>query len=358
MFPSVTTSPNFLTWLKVPAKCGGVRHYNGSTCKVGERLLHCWRMEDATGKSTLWLGQVDAKGKLSKCKELVADPAYDAEDPRLFIVGDSLRLMWSKVRDTRHACGSWNVVMMLSYLDPSSLAVISSAEVELPGIRSRSCEKNWTPLPDGGWLYDIPAGVSVTADGRLIRNRPWEYPWGSFSGSSPAIPFPECKTWLMFFHGFQPHPSRHKRYYFGAAEIDPATHKVLRLSRTPLVFSSEEDPTIVCPRCAAYNPSVVFPAGLVREAGGRWFVSGGVHDSRDAWWSFSTEDLQLVPLKEALDTNRLLVHPGAVPPAGYVHVRVISPRPIHEHGTTWLPGDVFQTLPSRAAALAGYVEVL
>jgi hypothetical protein len=324
---------------------------------VGDVLLHTWRSEDAVGKSTLWLGQVDDRGKLSKCRSLIADPAFDAEDPRLFVVGDSLRLMWSKVRDTRHACGSWHVVMMLSYLDVGTLSIISSAEVALPGIKSRSCEKNWTPLPDGGWLYDIPAGVSSAADGRLIKNRPFPYPWGTLSGSSPALPWPERKTWLMIFHGCQPHPQRHKRYYFGAAEIDPATHRVLRLSRTPLVFSSEEDATIPCPRDARYNPSVVFPTGLVRD-GSRWLVSGGVHDSRDAWWSYSDADLCLVPLREALDTNRLLVHPGAVPPAGYVHVRVICPRPIYEHGTTWLPGDVFQTLPSRAAALAHYVELL
>lgn len=357
MFPSVTISPNFRTWLTVPKKAAGVRNYNGSSCRVGGAILHCWRSEDAVGKSTLWLGQVDAKGKLSKCRELITDPAFDAEDPRLFVVGDSLRLMWSKVRDTRHASGSWNVVQMLSYIHPLTLDVISSAEIELPGIKSRFVEKNWTPLPDGGWLYDIAAGISITGDGRKLRNRPFHYPWGSFSGSSPAIPWPERKSWLMIYHGFQPHPQRHKRYYFGAAEIDPATHRVLRLSRTPLVFSSEEDPTIVCPRCAEYNPSVVFPAGLVRD-GARWIVSGGVHDSRDAWWSYSDDDLVLVPQREALDTKRLLILPGAVPPSGYVFVRVVSPRPIFESGTTWLPGDVFQTLPSRADALCKFVERL
>ena len=165
MFPSVTASPNFRTWIKVPKACSGVRNYNGSTCRVGTSLIHCWRSEDAVGKSTLWLGQVDAKGKLSKCRELIADPAFDAEDPRLFTVGSSLRLMWSKVRDTRHACGSWQVVQMLSHLDPATLAIISSAEIELPGIKSRFVEKNWTPLliAEGHRYGNFKPGFSTIA---------------------------------------------------------------------------------------------------------------------------------------------------------------------------------------------------
>lgn len=354
MFPSVTVSPNFRLWIKVPAKVEGARHYNGSTCKVGASLLHCWRSEDAAGHSTLWIGRVDAKGRLSKCRQLIADPDFDAEDPRLFTFRERLLVMWSLVRDTRHATGSWHVVQMLSDISVDTLDVSLSQEITLP-FPSRTVEKNWTPCPDGSWLYDISGGLSVAADNRVIRNRPWEYPWGSFSGSTPAVEWPERKTWLMFFHGFQPHASRVKRYYFGAAEIDPATHRVLSLSSTPLVFASEEDPTIPCPRDYRYNPSVVFPSGLVRD-GDKWLVSGGVQDSRDAWWSFSDDDLALVPLADALKLDRLLVHPGAVPPAGWVHVRVTSKRPLYENGIVYLPGDVFQTLPVRADSLCQYVE--
>ena len=350
MFPSITSSPNFRTWIKHPA--GGVRNYNGSTCKCGASLLHAWRSEDAVGKSTIRIGRVHASGKIAHSSTGISDPAFDAEDPRLFVLNGTLWLAWSKVRDTRHEMGQWQVVQMLSRVDLKSLAVLSSAPLELP-FPLRHCEKNWTPLPDGGWVYDFQAGISVGADGCVIRNAPWEYPWGSLSGSTPALAWPGRCTWLAFYHGFMADPLRVKRYYFGALEIDPVTHQVIAMSRQPLVFASEEDDTIICPRDAKYNPSVVFPVGLVWD-GDRWLVSGGVHDSRDAWWSFADADLMLVPRAEALKNRNLISNPDATAAPGWKRVMCLH-HALFEGGMHYSKGDVFLTTDARVAALGALV---
>ena len=360
MFPSVATSPNFLGYLTVPKGCGGVRNYNGSTCRWRDKLLHCWRAEDGKGKSTLWMGKISAGRRITRARVIVTAPEYDAEDPRMWVEDDNLKLMWSRVRDTRHDSGSWTVVQMISIINPVTFEVLHTAEWKLPPVKLRQVEKNWTPCPDGSVLYHMEAGLSMRPDGTAVRNAAFDYPWGSFSGSTPAVVWPERGTWLLFFHGFMHHAARDKRYYFGAAEISPRTHEVLRISRVPLVFASDDDDTIVCPRAAAYNPCVVFPAGLARCAeldGYNWLVSGGVHDSRDAWWMFGDTDLQLVPRAEALAVTKLLADPSCEPLAGHVIVTV-KKIPIYEGGYGYVAGESFQTSAARAHALREYVTIV
>lgn len=352
MFPSITASPTFRTWIKHPE--AGARNYNGSTCATPAGLLHAWRSEDARGKSTVWIGRISKTGKITKAQAILDDPAYDAEDPRLFIVSGRIFVAWSKVRDTRHNSGQWHVVQMFAEIDPATLGVLCSGPIDLP-LPLRHCEKNWTPLPDGGWIYDFQSGLSVTPERKIVHNRAWQYPWGSFSGSTPALPWPERGTWLAIFHGFMPDPVRVKRYYFGACEIDPATHRVLAISETPLVFASEEDDTIPCPRDAKYNPSVVFPTGLVRQDGG-WLVSGGVHDSRDAWWLFSDSDLRLLPIGEALARRSLTASPEIAPITGWC--RVAASGPLYEGGFRYKKGEEFLVTESRAAALGPLVNLI
>lgn len=354
IYPSVKTLPSYVGRIQVPAKAGGVRNYNGSVIRHQRRLLHCWRAEDSRGTSSLWIGELDGL-KIRKAKQLQLGEGFDAEDPRLFHAPDGrLLLMWSKVRDTRHDAGSWHVVQMLA--DIVGLKASNPREWTLDCIRTQYVEKNWTPLPDGGVIYHFGTGMCVGPDGRFRKGRPTRMPWGSFSGGTPAVEWPERGTWLAIYHGFTDHPTRVKRYYFGALEIDPSTYEIIRMSRRPIVWASDEDETIPCPRDPLYNPSVVFPCGLVRD-GDDWLVTAGIHDSWDALFRFTEADLELVPVTEAEANTRWVVAPDAPVPSEAILVRVVG-QSVGEPGGPYHKGECFVTTPLRANALGPLVEIV
>jgi hypothetical protein len=294
------------------------------------------------------------KTRIKKQAPLLLADDCDCEDPRLWEEDGRLMLSWARVRDTRHEVGEWTVTQWLAEINDNG-RVLSNKEWILPGIASRPVEKNWTRLPGGGVYYHFGEGLSVNCGGRLMRTRPVKLTWGTLFGGTPALPWPERGTWLAFYHGAGPHPTRVKRYYFGALEIDPKTHEIVRMSRSPLVWASDEDETIPCPRDPHYNPSVVFPAGIFRRDG-LWHVTGGVHDSRDAVWRFADDDLHLVPTRIAERTNRILVSPNHIPPRGFATVRVR--KMLSECLQTYSPGECMVVSCQRAAALGPLVEIL
>lgn len=356
IFPSITLSPQWLRWITPPKGCGATRHFNGSICRHQGQTLYAWRQELPDGHSVINLGRIDlATGKVTKAVRLGLHDCCDAEDPRLWSTGDKLWLGWCRIRDTRHGGEQYHARQWIARIEPSG-TILNNRPWEITGIHPGQIEKNWVALPDGGMLYDISRGISYTPQGRKVSNEPLRLHWGTLSGRTPFIEWPERSTWLAMVGGWQRHTTAGKRYYFLAAEMDPRSYRIIRMSRTPLVWASEADPIIECPREASYAPLVVFPAGLLRD-GDRWIVSGGVHDSRDALWTFTQGDLQLVPAAEAVAVNRLIVGADCRPPAGGAVVKVAR-QPVAEPGGPFFAGDHFLTTIDRANGLGRLVEVV
>jgi hypothetical protein len=333
IYPALEKTPHFVCRIRAPKPKGYVpRDYNGSTCATPAGLLHVWRREDAVGVSSLWGGRITEQGQIRKARCILAGTATtEPEDPRVFMTPQGLRMCWTQLDTTSWRHGT----MMLGTLDAESLEL---TDAEPWGAhRQQQMEKNWTPLPDGGAIYQPLNG---------------KIPFGTISGGTPAVAGPDGAL-ISFWHGCQEHHTRARLYYMGALEMREG--KITRISRKPLVWGSEENPALACPRSPTWFPLCIFPAGLVREDGG-WLVSCGVNDSYDAWLRFRDDELDLVPVSGLPKHGRAVVSPGDAVPEGSVMVRVISN--LYEPGGPYRKGEHFLTTPRRAGALGPLVEIV
>jgi hypothetical protein len=365
-FPSITKSPWFVGRIRPPKSIKGARHYNPALAKIsnGDRVI-AWRVEDATGESKIAIGFL-AKGlNIQKAEMLdLTPPGVWAEDPRLVVVGDDLWLQYAHV--TSHEVG-WSVKQVFRKIwrwgNGWQVGVAFIPDV---GGNGTGCVKNWVPFDLDetlSWLlWPAKGGASQRQDGqlpKLIETYPVRYPFGeTLSGRTQALRLDAepIGEYLCLVGGATHHDTRCKRYFFAAMTFCSETLNPTGISRRPLAWASDEDETIPCPRDPQYNPSVIYPSGLILE-GDSILVSCGVHDSWMCLLRIPLAELDLVDPDDLGDT-RAVLQDGQRIHAGEVRVRVTARHPISEPGGPYLPGETFATTPERAAALAHLVEVI
>lgn len=362
-FPSITKSPWFVGRITPPKGMKGARHYNPALAAHAGRQVIAWRVEDETGASRIAIGWLGGNLKISCAQMLdLTPPGVWAEDPRLVVVGDDLWLQYAHV--TSHEVG-WSVkqVFRLVWRDGSRWQV-GEAWVPEVGGNGTGCVKNWVPFDYDGelfWLlWPAKGGASKAAfPPPEFSTHPIRYPFGeTLSGRTQALRLDKevIGEYLCLVGGATHHETRCKRYFFAAMTFCSETLNPTGISRRPLAWASDEDETIPCPRDPLYNPSVIYPSGLIllRDS---ILVSCGVHDSWMCLLRIPLAELDLVDPDDLGDT-RAVLQDGQRLHAGEVRVRVTAAHPIAEPGGPYLPGETFATTPERAAALAHLVEII
>lgn len=364
-FPSITKSPWFLGRIAPPKKIPGVRHYNPALAVwLGNEVI-AWRVEDAQGASRIAIGWLTKDLKIREAKLLDLTPAgVWAEDPRLVVVAGELWLQYAHV--TSHEVG-WSVKQVFRRIDYRAKDWrVGREHVPPVGGNGEGCVKNWVPFDFDHalhWLlWPAKGGVATWPEGFLPKvtpTHPVRYPFGeTLSGRTQAVRMDqdEIGEYLCLVGGATHHDTRCKRYFFAAMTFCSETWNPTGISRRPLAWASDEDETIPCPRDPLYNPSVIYPSGLVLD-GDAIRVTCGVHDSWMCLLRIPLVDLDLVDPDDLGDTRAVLT-PAARLQAGEVRVRVRVAHPVAEPGGPYLPGETFATTTERAAALAHLVEVI
>jgi hypothetical protein len=361
---SITTHPAWLQRLDTPKGIAGARHLNPALEEHGGKRWICWRVEVEDGSSRLAWGELGLSytqpHRIGKARWLdTGDGEVWPEDPRLCSAGGKLWLLYSKVRNAGGT--GWNVVQCVREITDPRTGTLGPEIVPMFGKNTRAVEKNWTPFefnnrlhlhygPDRGGVWDVEAGREIVPAGC----QPYKYPWGTLSGRTQARRMPDGR-FLAIGGGFEPHVSRDKRYFLSAWTFDPAKRFALaEVSKLPMAFASDEDASLPCPRCAAYDPCCLFACGMVTDQDGRLLVACGVHDSWLCLLSFDPARLGLVPAHQARD-RRAAVPRDTVPPAGQVLVEVVL-QSVAEPGGPYHNGECFLTTAERAAALGPLVE--
>jgi hypothetical protein len=270
-----------------------------------------------------------------------------AEDPRLWESEDGkLMLAWSLVNDDGHR----EVIQMISEVEISNdKPRVKWSRAWVPaGLPLSAVEKNWTPLPDGGMVYSFEEGVGVSASGQVISMKGVRHPMGTLSGGTPGVRMVNG-NWLTIAHGYRAHESRFRRYYGVAVEVAAKTLEVVRMSRVPIFWGSDEDEFIRSPRAPGWLPCCVFPSGLVRWDDDSWLITLGVNDSWNAAMLFTESALDLVPVAEAMRMKRPVWNAEMAVPEGMALGRVVGM--LSEGGFTYEPGDFLVTTPERMAGI-------
>ena len=334
IYPAITSHPGLVALIDPAKLMPARRHYNGSICRHGPRLLLAYRYERADGRSGV---AIHALGKTWQPagKTLLdlapAEDGTDFEDPRLCEIMGALILTHVSVRHAPRGDGIFRQHISLVDIEAGTIS-------ERPTDTATEHEKNWT-------VWDADVGK------RWLLKRPaFAWPWGRPSGGTPAMQ-DKAGRLIAFGHAHVPDVERCRRYNLFAMQIDPATAQVTHVSRRPLWWGSEDDLAIVSPRSHRWMPLCVFPAGLVIDEA-EYLVSLGVNDSATAILRFGPDELDLVPVAELPASAPAAVDAaGATTPEGAVRVRVVGKRPLGEEGGPYRPGDEFFTTPARAAAL-------
>jgi hypothetical protein len=360
ILPAVEAHPAFAGFVR--HDYAAARNYNGSACKLGERLVYAWRREDGTGTSAVWLGHLHPETlevSSGRCI-LPATGETQWEDPRLFVAKSGAKsvLMLSVVRVCLTAGISAGATMELYKIDAKGNPTL----IPLDHGKINQVEKNWTylggrPADAPAWAYWLNPLQIRTAEGKATTAAN-SFSWPlNIHGGTPAIPIAR-NQYLTIFHGSAPDADRHRRYYMAAMifEWTGSACEVIAVSANPLLWASTNSLTIVCPRTRHYLPIVIFPAGLVAMGPDDYLISAGVNDSTDAIFRMKTSDLQLVP-PDTLTGRHELPHNRMLYP-GHVSVRVLGRAPIAEPGGPYNPGEIFNTTPQRAAALGPQVEII
>ncbi len=350
MYPAVASHPNFAGIIMVPRCKGVVRQYNGSVCGMPDgSTKFAWRREYQDGHSDIAIGDLLYDAGVKKATQIpfaAGKEDHWMEDPRLFLAGDHLYLLYALVNTKK-----WAVQQRCRDL---------TTGIDYPLSNEDDVQKNWTPVDHLGEaaFLDYPAGLVLHGIAPHISAArpgvPLDFPFGTLSGGSPLIPFDDDHV-IGIYHGHMPHESRTRRYFFGAYLVEKYTFTITHISARPLVYASDEDPAIPCPRTAAYNPCAIFPCGIMQTTDGRWLVSAGMQDSHNALFRFATADLNLVPVGTPLEA-RLIAKPGMTGPSGSVAVRTLCP--LFEDGHHYEAGEEFFLSAARAAALPTLVSIL
>ncbi len=161
-------------------------------------------------------------------------------------------------------------------------------EISLPFGNSDNgaVEKNWMPfeMPGGdlGLVYSQRPHLVIdtvsTAGHQTQGLVQWKY-GTRLSGRTPPIRI-DTDRYLAFFGGHVKHAFRGTRYYFGALTFSArAPFRILAATPEPLVWASEQSPTIFSSRPGAGHPICIYPAGIIRESEDEIILSAAVNDS-------------------------------------------------------------------------------
>lgn len=367
--PAIESHPGWVRRLDGSSLQRGLRHYNPTICRIGERTLCAYRVQDVRGRSRLGILELNSKTLAPKygtdrALEIPAPESAHLEDPRLIELSGMLILLFSQV-DYKVSDWRTGFIMRMFFLNPKTFA--PEAEMALPFGKNGQgvCEKNWMPfaLPDGGLglVHSLSPHRVIHVNSREHFETPgiarWRY--GTVSGRTPAISLGD--SYLALIGGHLPHPRRKSLYWVGAYRFaKTAPHAIVGVSRVPLFWASEESSALLNPYDPDWNPVCAFPAGLIRENESTLLISLGVNDSFCDLLRLELKEVLsgMVSLDELTDSEKIVA--SELPPiGGQVRVRVVSRQPLNEAGGPYIKGDEFFTSESHASALGrDQVEVL
>lgn len=359
--PSLASDKRHLAGLDLAGFPPAHRIYNpGLAIRPDGGYWLAYRLEDCMGRSSVWICEVDkSPGRAMRaCNHWCAVPATDehhAEDPRLVRTGDGMLLVWERVRIQG---GKWvQIKLMCNVLDMAAQKLGAEIDTDFDGNGTTKAQKNWQFFngPRGlSWVHWCNPLQVVEWNGLKVRTTGAEIKWGAeLHGGSP--PFEVAPGhWLMMVHGRVPDGRRIFRYYAAALtfKMDPEP-RITGISRKPVLWASEEDPTVLCPRDPYYFPVVVFPTGLVEDPDGRFTLAAGINDSSIAFFRFTLADFDLVEPQDAATTTAL--DPMESTPSGLIRVR--AAQNLFEGGHRYQPGEEFASTPDRAKCLGPLVCV-
>jgi predicted GH43/DUF377 family glycosyl hydrolase len=225
------------------------------------------------------------------------DPGSSAEDPRAFIRGNSLILMFCNFLPVQEP-GSNSTGFASQAMTGISPTMIVEAPVRIAfGFNAASRdkntghEKNWT-----GFEYDGKIHISYSFEGRHIvvattalkpikihygKTPIWDY--GTIRGGS--CPVLHGDLYWTFVHSSLRWYCGKRRYFMGALAFEPKPpFNVVRMTSKPLLIASDRD------RRNQWAPPCIWPGGAIMRDG-QWLVSLGINDRACGWVQIPHKDL-------------------------------------------------------------------
>lgn len=217
---------------------------------------------------------------------------FHVEDPRLFVCGGQLHIVYGDGYEVYHA--TFNDKLKIN-----KWKNITNFSVRIDEHDGR--EKNWAPFDYEGLPHFIysdnprviwnPYRQQATISGQALS---WNY--GTIRGGSPAIPYQG--KYITFFHSARNTTesgwSDGRLYYMGAYVFESKPpFRVTHITKEPLIrgeelYNNPQHPGLIL---------VVFPAGVI-ESNDSFFVSMGINDACTGVLRIGKRPLQqaLVPL--------------------------------------------------------------
>ena len=198
---------------------------------------------------------------------------FHVEDPRLFVCGGKLHLVYGDGYEVYHATFD-NKFKVEKWRN------ITNFSIRIEEHDGR--EKNWAPFDYEGYpnfIYSDNPRVIWNPFRRqaIISNQNLSWDFGSIRGGTPAIPYKD--KYITFFHSAKNATDGEWRngrlYYMGAYTFESKPpFRVTHITKTPLMrgeslYDNLQHPGLIL---------VVFPAGVI-ESQDSFFVSMGINDS-------------------------------------------------------------------------------
>lgn len=198
---------------------------------------------------------------------------FHVEDPRLFVCGGKLHLVYGDGYELYHATFDSNLKI-------ERWRNITNFSVRINENDGR--EKNWAPFDYEGFphfIYSDSPRVIWNPFKRqaIIPNQSLSWGYGQIRGGTPAIPYKD--GYITFFHSAKNQNDgewHHGRlYYMGAYVFESKPpFRVTHMTQVPIMrgetlYDNPQHPGLIV---------VVFPAGVI-ESEDSFFVSMGINDS-------------------------------------------------------------------------------
>ena len=262
-------------------------YFNGSVVAFKDKLLFCCRGDQKPWFKNIRLifceldDEFQPKKNTARYLEVGSNldtkgpnGEFHVEDPRLFVCGGSLHLVYGDGYEVYHA-------VFKDDLTVEKWRNITNFSIQIKGNDGR--EKNWCPFDYEGNPYfiyaDNPRVVwSPFRKQAILSNQNLEWEYGPIRGGTPAIKYGD--SYIAFFHsalnlkGGESEWQNGRLYYMGAYVFESKPpFRVTHITKHPIM------------RGDGYhkNPQhqgileVVFPAGVV-ESNDSFFVSMGIND--------------------------------------------------------------------------------
>lgn len=275
--------------------------YNPSIIKFNGAVWMAYRYHTGKPNTSLALAKIDETGKVLSNEVLATKPGRSLDDPRLFQVGNTVRVSWV---DSSWPSNPVTSVVYVADLMPGLTAGLEHHS--LPGNDSTTIQKNYVFFAHKGMVYCIhqcspshdiymPYGKIEGVDSIIpeMSTKAPVWPYGEIRGGTVPLPY-EGKL-LRFFHSRLNNEwgEPKYRYYIGAYLMNPEPpFEVVRVSKRPVLFGSEIDDLTPAERKQVVRrmPNVVFPAGAI-EHGEGWLLSLGVNDCQSVLCKVKPNDL-------------------------------------------------------------------